>query len=129
MNTAREGVIYVATGRKWIEEATASVAMLKQHMPGVQVVLFSDRDDAGGTFDDVVVLDRQEGGYRDKILCLRRSPFERTIFLDTDTHVTADLGELFRLLDRFDVAMAQDVNSELQPVKDVPASFPGTTPA
>lgn len=36
------------------------------------------------------------------------SPFEHTIFLDTDTFVCGDFSELFDLLDHFDIAMSHD---------------------
>ncbi|MDP4822944.1 MAG: hypothetical protein NWR47_03250 [Aestuariivirgaceae bacterium] len=37
---------------------------------------------------------------------LARSPFEETLYLDSDTRVTADLGDFFRVLERFDMAGA-----------------------
>jgi len=42
----------------------------------------------------------------DKILPLLDSPFNRTVFLDTDTQVCSEFFELFDLLDRFDLAVA-----------------------
>ena len=43
-----------------------------------------------------------EHSYRDKI-SMRFSPFKKTLFLDTDTHILGPIDQLFRLLDRFDV--------------------------
>jgi hypothetical protein len=39
---------------------------------------------------------------------MRRSPYERTLFLDTDTFVGAPLDDCWELLDHFDIAAAGD---------------------
>lgn len=44
--------------------------------------------------------------YVDKIANMRRSPFERTIFLDSDTYVTREIVHVFALLDRYELAAA-----------------------
>lgn len=39
---------------------------------------------------------------------LPQSPFDKTVYLDSDTLLEADIGELFELLDRFDVLATHD---------------------
>ena len=41
---------------------------------------------------------------RSKLDYLPRTPFEWTLYLDSDTLITADIREAFRLLERFDMA-------------------------
>lgn len=60
-----------------------------------------------------------------KMAVLRRSPFERTLFLDADTFMVGPAPELFDVLDKFDMAM---VISSLGRLPDgwggVPSCFP-----
>ncbi len=44
--------------------------------------------------------------YVDKIANIRRSPFERTIYLDSDTYVVEEIAHVLRLLDHYDIAVA-----------------------
>jgi hypothetical protein len=98
------GFVYVATSDGYRDEAVRSVASLKAAMPDALTCLVSNTPLAGPhAFDDVIVRSDVEGGPSDKMLCIH-APFDRAVFLDTDTLVTGDLGELFRILDRFDVA-------------------------
>ncbi|WP_103019800.1 putative nucleotide-diphospho-sugar transferase [Salinibacter altiplanensis] len=101
----RDGFVYSATGDQYVEEAIQSARQVRKvHDEDIGVVLFSDRADVGGPFTEVYALDPPAHDRTDKIGAMMRSPFERTIFLDTDTYVTEDLRDVFELLDRFDVA-------------------------
>ncbi len=57
-------------------------------------------------FDEVRLLQ----GYErfTKIPALRGTRFQRTLYLDSDVRVVADLTDIFELLDRFDLAAAHD---------------------
>ena len=79
---------------------------LRRHMPGLAVDLFSDRRHDLPVFDRIHVL--PEAWERSKIDALRLSRFARTLYLDSDIIVVADIGDLFEVLDRFDVALAHD---------------------
>lgn len=107
----REGFVYVATGSGYVEEARLSAVSLKAHHPGHPVCLITDATDitAGREFDIVVACTNAQHAPIDKLFALR-CPFERAIFVDTDTLVLGDLSPVFRLLDRFDLALHQDVN-------------------
>lgn len=61
--------------------------------------------------------------YLDKISNIRQSPFERTIFLDTDTFVIDELAHLVRLLDRYDLAVAHAAGYRGFPDPEVPTAF------
>ena len=39
---------------------------------------------------------------------MMQSPFEKTLLLDTDTYVCADISDLFAILERFDIAMTHE---------------------
>ena len=66
---------------------------------------------------------------RAKVDYLPETPFAETLYLDTDTRVLGDLGDLFRLLERFELALAQRAHVPASPAPAVwrhavPSSFP-----
>src|SRR5688500_10192769 len=99
------GIIYVATGDRYRDEAVGACTSLKQCMPHVPVALFTDIPEVASLFDHVIVLDNPTCDFGDKIRGIQCSPFVRTIFLDTDTCVCDDISDLFDLLDHFDLAV------------------------
>ena len=105
-----KGVIYVARGPSYFDLAVASAYTLKEMNPGLPVDIFTDQPNspaAANLFDKVHPL--PEGPARAKIVCLPKSRFARTLYLDCDTLVVKPFGDLFNLLDRFELAVAHDV--------------------
>lgn len=122
-----EGVIYVATGAAYRALAIASAESLRALDPGRAIDLFTDRPDAPGlaVFDHVHAVPRDHP--RAKLDCMPLSRFERTLYLDCDTRVLAPLGDLFDLLERFDLALAHDVRRRSSLVRagtPTPYAFP-----
>lgn len=78
-------------------------------MPQARVALITDQPPPtdSGLFTHVLV--RTVVCHRpiDKLLAWE-APFERCVFLDSDTHVCGDLSDLFGLLDTFDLAVAPE---------------------
>ena len=104
------GVFYIASGARYLEEASRSCASLKRVMPGVPAVLFTDTPfvDRLGLFESIRPLPHAHRTCGDKLIPLLEVPFDRAIFLDTDTYVVRPLDDLFTLLDRFDLAIAHE---------------------
>lgn len=103
------GLLYIATGRQHVAEATRSVASFKAHMPHLPAVLFTDAASTpspDARFDVTHHLESPSLSHADKILALKRTPFAQTLFLDSDTHCLGPCEELFELLDRYDYAAA-----------------------
>jgi hypothetical protein len=117
------GVVYVATGPRFIAEAVESARTVRACMPGLPIVLFADREAPGGVFDDVLPVVNPQRSFIDKIEPLGRSPFARTLFLDTDTFVVAPCLELFELLDQFDLGVAHEPGRYQYPIRLVPEAF------
>jgi hypothetical protein len=118
--SAVTGIVYVATHlNRYVEEAFLSADSVKQRCPDLPIALFTDRSDhrvcSFGCFDIVVPLervqapfDRWSAGLALKLHGILQTPFDRTLFLDTDTLVrTAELPALFEILDDHDVAMVE----------------------
>jgi hypothetical protein len=55
---------------------------------------------------------------------MQHSPYERTLFLDTDTWVARDIDGLFELLDHYDLAASQLSEGHQYTIPEVPHSFP-----
>lgn len=123
-----QGVIYVATGEKYIAEALASAASLKARSPALPVCFFTDQALTSSLVDQIIPLEQAKYHPTLKPRCLAASPFDRTLFLDTDTYVCADLSGMFALLDRFDLAAVHDNHafqgSALRHLADVMTSVP-----
>ena len=118
------GVVYVATGDAYITEARESAASVREAMPGVPICLITDVDvDPGSAFDTIVTHAEGAGTKRFK-QNLHLSPYDRTVFLDTDTFVAADVSDLFTVLDRFEIA-AKQISSDYNAKRlEVPSAFP-----
>lgn len=104
----KKGVIYVATGKRYIEEALKSAASLKDKMPDLPVTIFSSDPIDSHLFEKVVVIENPNYDHPglDKIENMLRSPYEYTLFLDTDTYIYENFLELFSLLHNWDIAAA-----------------------
>jgi hypothetical protein len=118
------GVLYIATGQKYIEEALASASSLRKVLPHIPIAIFSDVRVDSDLFDEKSILENPEYTVGDRIPALLLSPFERTLYIDADTYVCADFTDAFRLLDRFDIALTHTQSRPyFRPTDDLPESF------
>jgi len=102
-----KGILYVATGKKYVEEAIFSAISCKR-TNSYPIALITDSEDyiLPKNLFNIVIVKSAEYNYIDKLL-LKYTPFEQTIFLDTDTFVTDRLDDLFRILDYREFAIHQ----------------------
>lgn len=123
-NTDR-GAIYVACGAKYRSEASVSLASLRRSNPGLPAMLLTDTPPENpGEWDNLEVdpsLATLRNGAK---LHMSRAPWERCLFLDTDTLVVGDLGEGFAVLDRFEFAGHQCGGGHHYSLPGLPPSFP-----
>jgi hypothetical protein len=122
------GILYVVTGARHQEESRCSARSFKTTMPDVPIAIFTDDAPAAraaGCFDVVRELPDCRHSYVDKLRPLVESPFERTLFLDSDTYSAAPCHEVFDLLDRFDLAVAHaPLRAHFHFPPGCPISFP-----
>jgi len=127
------GVLYIALGAPYVEEAERSASSVKRSNPDLAICLITDQAVVAGQLFDIVLnadspsdteasdreadlaqannaspptevfLARDRTAYYRKIQPLRRSPFNKTIFLDSDTWVSGPLDGVFKLFDKFDL--------------------------
>lgn len=121
------GIVYIATGRKYIEEAFISARSAKEHMPDILITLFSDKagesGDFNGVFDNIITISDVDGSCRDKIRPLLDTPFEKTLFLDTDTFICSPVYDVFQMLDQFDIALAHAPDRYQYNLPELPDCF------
>ncbi len=119
------GVIYVGTNKeKYIQEAARSATSVKDTSPGIQTAIFTNlpgvvRQSAASAFDDVIDIKPLISRYPkllfiDKIQSLIDSPYDETLYLDSDTHVFCDLNDVFSLLQRFQIVLTFGHNRNLR---------------
>lgn len=129
------GILYIAIGERWCQEASAAAAIVKKYMPHLPITLFADRIWQAPAIDQVQVMTTSPNPLLTRTRWMGQSPYERTLFLDTDITLCDTIEDLFWLLDRFDLAVPHApyrlANMGLAaPLPDflsagVPACFPG----
>jgi len=118
-----KGFLYIATGKRFFVEACASALQIKQLMPEALMAIASDVRPDKSLFCHWIPIENPRGTFADKIAPLAKTPFGKTVFLDTDTYLCEPVPELFELLDRCDIAMAHAPMRVTGSVP-VPVSFP-----
>jgi lipopolysaccharide biosynthesis glycosyltransferase len=109
--TPTQGILYIAAGEKYIRAACQSAKSVLKHCPGLATHLFADwQNYEGFSYDEnafpfASVEKIPDPHRRSKVDYLPRTPFDRTLYLDTDTKLNTDIREMFSLLDRFDIAL------------------------
>lgn len=106
---ANRGILYIASGTNYRDEAIISARSVKAAWPDVPIAIITDQPLEAGIFD-IVQITALQGDNIDKVRNVSRSPFERTILLDTDTYCLQPFPELFDLLERFQLAAALDIS-------------------
>ena len=124
MSSPSRGIIYIVTGQKFVEEACRSAASVKKCMPDIPITLFSDLPIDSSFFDQVIHIANPAYGLEDKVGYISMSPYQETLFLDSDTHMVDNSRELFSLLERFDFAAVHSSCRAQYQVSEVPDCFP-----
>ncbi|WP_206615027.1 glycosyltransferase family protein [Mesobaculum littorinae] len=121
-----DGVIYVAAGKDYLDLAEQSVRSLKAANPQLEADIFTDMTPGTDLFDRVHPI---PAGPTAKLASLPHSRFDRTLYLDCDTLILSPFGDLFDLLDRFQLAVAHDVRRTSELIRQgfqhaTPYAFP-----
>ncbi len=105
-----QGILYVATGEKYIRAAIHSAESVRKHCPNLPTHLFADWQNHAFKFDAspspfTSVEKILHPHRRSKVDYLTQTPFDHTLYLDTDTTLNADIQPMFQILERFDIAL------------------------
>jgi len=107
MTPQTRGVIYVAQGADYTALAHQSAATLRSFEPDLPIDLFTNQDVTDPVFDQVRPI--PDICNRAKIAGMIETRFDQTLFLDCDTVVLSDFGDVWDVLGRFDLAITHDV--------------------
>ena len=106
------GYLYVANKPKFVKEAMISAQSVRQFskLPIGLVCIEELATAEVYDFFDIVILKEElkKYIYLAKIIGMQNSPFEKTIFLDSDTFVCSNIDSLFELLPMADIATTQE---------------------
>ena len=98
------GVLFVVTGVHYTTAAMQAARSVALTNPWLKIGIFSDQDVTDPVFTFVGKILGDDS--RRKHEYIGQSPFTNTLYLDSDVHVTDDLSDLFRLLERYEMAGA-----------------------
>jgi len=108
--TEKEGILYIATGERYISQAEKSARSIKEVSPEYPITIVSGIEQVPDIFDQSKFIKESNNSSLDKVENILRTDYEKTIFLDVDTYVATDdaIPSIFDVLDRFDIAVASD---------------------
>ncbi len=125
-----QGVLYIAFGDNFLKELTLSAESVKRFCPDLHITVFSDKPVESEFIDECRIIEVNH--LRPKIDYIMHAPYERTLFLDTDTIIDYDISDMFDILDNFDIALAHDLARKRKKYSDtipeygeIPYSFSG----
>ncbi len=105
------GCIYVAYGYEYLMMATYSATTIKRHTPNLAITLVTNvpvqKILHGGSslFEKIIYEDVEQSSNRlSKLAINLHSPYEKTLYLDCDTEIEADISPMFGLLDTYEFA-------------------------
>lgn len=117
------GILYIATGEQYVNEAIKSARSLDANTKGYPTKLIANRDPHEDVFDNVQIVEPREG-FADKIRFLQETPYERTLFLDSDTYVCGPIHDLFELIEQYELAAAHARGRRPVRMEEIPDCFP-----
>jgi len=130
------GVLYVAFGPAFTLEALDSIESLKNHNRHLPVMLFTDQDveetvairfSQHSSINSKVMVRRIKPAHiRAKVDFIGLSPFRKTLYLDSDTHVALPIDEIFECLEKYDLGGVHDYARKRERYSKIPeyASIP-----
>ena len=96
------GFVTLTTGNiKYYNMALNMLKSFRLHNPGVPFAIICDREnEITAQFDDVVILKKANGDYRDKFSLLVNSPYDESIFIEPDCLIYRNLDFFWDLLSK-----------------------------
>jgi len=124
------GVLYIAVGRCYVKAAIQSAQSVRRWCGGLPIHIFTDAENeasARSTADSWGLIENPHR--RSKVDSLMYTPFERTLYLDSDTRICGDIRDVFEVLERFDMAIChahtRNTAKNQQPWRvNLPYAFP-----
>lgn len=115
------GILYLAYGERHIQQAIESAKSIK-NQNDLYTAIVSDKKIKDTSIDYSIYkeIKRKEKNNRwepcahlDKIEALLKTPFENTLFLDSDTYCLTSIEDIFQILNRVDLGLTHDESRTL----------------
>ena len=127
----KNGYLYTAFGDSFYEECINSVKILKKHTK-YPIFLFTDKKDIPKHERELFYGIRVVPGLhlRSKVDYIHLSPFENSIYLDTDIFLARGIDDLFELLQRYPLFASLDtarkraiMSKKIREYREIPYAF------
>ncbi len=103
-------IIYCATGKSFLEEASISINSIRKIYPKIEIVLYTDEKEYENfLINKIEIIEKPFFGFKDKIKSIIDIDRESILFLDCDTFLMEPIDELFEILEMFDIAMTHAI--------------------
>ena len=102
---APRGILFIAFGEYWVEECKRAISSIRR-VSNLPIAVVAEAEwDAGVTPEYFVIREKAPGYASKPRYIFSGSPFEQTLFLDTDTLTLSDPEPVFGLLEYYDVGV------------------------
>ena len=129
----KKGVLYIGFGDHFVKEMLFSAESVKVHNPNIHITAFVDRPIESEFIDSYRLI--KINHLRPKVDYIAYTPYDQTVFLDTDTIVNHDLTEMYDLLHKYEFAICHDmarkrdnVSALIPEYSEIPYSFSEVNP-
>ncbi len=131
LESNEKGYIFTAFGENFYKECINSVRILKK-TTNLPIHLITDQKEISDSEKSLFFSWRYMPNLhvRSKVDYISLSPFNKTIYLDTDIIVVKKIDELFKLLDNFDILATLDtarkrenISKKIKEYNNIPYSF------
>lgn len=130
MTNTDQGFLFASVGEKYVAEVIASAMSVKKHMPNASVALVTDKPIEHEAIDEVIIRPCQNDGLGYKLFKIdgiAASPYQKTVYLDSDIYVCDDCLELFDMVNHVDLLVSPspgDTSIAKIDGKEVPGFYP-----
>jgi alpha-N-acetylglucosamine transferase len=104
------GYLYIAIGEMFRHEAERSSRSLRRFTSNPVCLITDDPEYTSDQFDQIIYVDDIGKSFEVKIVGMQLSPFDKTVFLDSDTFVCNPIDNIFEFLEYFDIAITTYLN-------------------
>jgi len=119
-----KGVIYVAANNPWVKEAVYSARHVKRYCKELPITLFSNKPVELKYIDNFIKISNNLNERQFKFNYLWKSPYEYSLYLDSDTQIMCDISEDFKILSKSDIALCHCVNRVSKEVNELVKEYP-----
>lgn len=120
-----DGVLYIGTAKEYLKESVKSARSVAEQNPSLGLAVVTSpalaRDKETKIFNHVITVEDIFDDVRDKCYNLHKTPFDRTLYLDADTYVVDDICQIYKILDKADIAVW--MGYKLTEIDEIPDCF------